>query len=405
MTSPPHCDFAAAGLDPQREHAIWSYRDSRFLGFARGRWSTPVLPAGGSQHLCVTEVNRSRSLPVLIGSNLHKYCGAAEIKHFQPGRDDLEIELTDAGARQGELFVYSALDLSRKSAVGCSVEWVERVSENIWKIGIANRQPGQFQRVQLRLALPLLQRPYFWLVVGILLASTVFGVWWSIQHQRARLAMVRLEQQHELERERGRIARDIHDDLGANLAEIAMLSELAQDELPADHPTRATLNEIFTRAEIIVRRLGDIVWAINPGSDTLEQFVGYLCKSAQDYLEVARIRCRLDLPATLPPATLDSVQRHNLFSAAKEAIHNAVQHGAPSEVTLRIAPQDGYLVVSIEDNGRGFNDTAPATGPHGSANMRARMEQIGGQFARRSNPGEGTTVTLTLPLAIPRRPS
>ena len=398
-------DFAAAGLDPQREHAIWSYRDSRFLGFARGSWSTPVLPAAGSQHLCVTELNRSRSLPVLIGSSLHKYCGAAEIKRFQPGRDDLEIELTDAGTRQGELFVYSPLDLSRRSAVGCTVEFVERVSGNIWKIGITDRQPGQPQRLQLGLALPLLQRPYFWLVAGILLASTVIGIWWSLQHQRARLALVQLEQQNAMERERGRIARDIHDDLGANLAEIAMLCELAQDELPADHPTRATLNEIFTRAESNVRRLGDIVWAINPGSDTLEQFVGYLCKSAQDYLEVARVRCRLDLPATLPSATLDSVQRHNLFSSAKEAIHNAVQHGAPSEVTLRIAPQDGYLVLSIEDNGRGFNDTAPATGPHGSANMRARMEQIGGQFARRSTPGQGTIVTLTLPLAIPRTPS
>jgi signal transduction histidine kinase len=394
-------DFAAAGLDPQREYAIWSYRDRRFLGFAKGSWSTPVLPAAGSRHLCVTELNRTRGLPALIGSSLHKYCGAAEIRRFQPGRNDLEIELTDAGAREGELFVYSPLDLFKKSTVGCTVELVERVGENVWKIGVADRQPGQPQRLQLGLRLPLLQEPYFWLVAGVVLTATVFGLWWSIHRQRARLALARLEQQNAMERERGRIARDIHDDLGANLAQIAMLSELAQDELPADHPARVTLNEIYTRAENNVRCLGDIVWAINPSSDTLEQFAGYLCKFAQDYLELARVRCRLDLPTTLPPATLDSVQRHNLFSAAKEAIHNAVQHGAPSEVTLRITQQDGHLVLSIEDNGCGFNDTAPATEPRGSANMRARMEQIGGQFARRSISGQGTIVTLTLPLTRP----
>jgi signal transduction histidine kinase len=251
------------------------------------------------------------------------------------------------------------------------------------------------------MALPLLQRPSFWLVVGIGLTSAVFIGWWSVQRQRARLALVRLEQQNALERERGRIARDIHDDLGANLAEIAMLSELVQDELPAGHPARATLNEIFSRAEKNVRRLGDIVWAINPGSDTLEQFSSHLCRFAQEYLEMAKVRCRLDLPDTLPAATLDSVQRHNLYSAAKEAIHNAVHHGAPTEITVRIQIVNGSIVIRIEDDGCGFVDGAQPDGAHGTANMRLRMGQIGGRFERQSTPNQGTVVTLTLPVATP----
>lgn len=394
-------DFTASGLDPQREYAIWSYRDNRFLGYAKGSWSSPILPAAGSLHLRVSAVDRSRGLVVLIGSSLHQYCGAAEIKGFQPGRDDLEIDLADVGARQGNLYVYSPLALSRKSAVGCTVDLVEQVAEDIWKISIANRQPGQSQRVVLAMALPLLQRPSFWLVAGVVLTSAVFAIWWSRQRQSARLALLRLEQQNALERERGRIARDLHDDLGANLAEIAMLSELAQDELPTEHPARATLNEIFARAEKNVRRLGDIVWAINPGSDTLEQFTSYLCRFTQDYLATARIRCRLDVPETLPPATLDSVQRHNLFSATKEAIHNAVHHGAPTEVTLRIVPGNGCLVVRVEDDGHGFDDTAQTSGAHGTNNMRLRMEQIGGRYECHSRPNHGTTVTLTLPMVLP----
>jgi signal transduction histidine kinase len=394
-------DFASAGLDPRREYALWSYRDSRFLGFARGSWTTPILPASGSVQVRITELDRSRGLPVLIGSSLHPYCGAAEIQSFQPGRNDLEIELTDAGAPQGELYVHSPFNLAEPSATGCAVRPPERVGDEIWKITISDRQAGQPQHVRLRLILPFLQRPSVWLAAGMALASIVCAIGWSVHRQRAQLAMVRLEQQNTMERERARIARDIHDDLGSNLAEIAMLSELAQEELPPNHPARARLNEIYLRAEKNVRRLGDIVWAVNPGGDTLEQFAAHLCKFAQDYLAAARVRCRLDLSPALPPVTLDSVQRHNLFSAAKEAIHNAVQHGAPSELVLRLALREGRLIVSIEDNGRGFDDAAPAPVPHGSANMRSRMEQIGGQFARRSRPGHGTRVTLSLPLATP----
>ena len=393
-------EFAEAGLDPQREYAVWSYRDSSFLGFAKTSWTTPILPTDGSQHLCITEINRSRSLPVLIGSTLHMYCGAAEVKRFEPDRSGLEVELNDVGARQGELFVYSPFALTKKSAAGCTVKLVEQVDENIWKIDIADRQPGQPQSLRLGITLPLVQQPVFWLVTGMALIGTAMGIGWSIQRQRTRLALVRLEQENALERERSRIARDLHDDLGANLAEIAMLSEVAQDELPEDHPTRGRLNEIFNRAESNVRRLREIIWAVRPGSETLEQFVGYLCRFAQDYLEAAHVRCRLDLPDILPSATLNVVERYNLYNAAKEAIRNAVRHGAPGQVTLRIALHNGDLAVSIEDDGCGFEETAtPAPEARGTANMHARMAHIGGRFTRRSTPGKGTVVTLTLPLA------
>lgn len=390
---PTYFDFVQAGLDPARRYAVWSFWDNRFLGIAQGKWATPMLPNGHSQHLVFTDLDRSPSRPVLIGSNLHIYCGAAEIRQVASSRDAMRIELTDAGARAGDLFVYSRWPLVFKSAAGCAVSDVVKAGESVWRISLADRQRGVAQRLELAVLLPVTRQAWFWLLIATAVMSLLFAAWRYV-------AGLRLKREHLLDRERARIARDLHDDLGANLAEIAMISELAQDELESNNPSRAHFNDIFTRVENNVRRLGEIVWAVNPANDTLERFAGYLCKFTQDYLALARVRCRLDLPETLPPVPLNSVQRHNLFLAAKEAIHNAVQHGAPSEITLHIITRNGQIRVTIEDNGCGFDTTQPVAHARGSANMCARMEQIGGTFGCRSAPGQGTTVTLSAPYTV-----
>ena len=389
-------DFKAAGLDPERRYAVWSFWDNRYLGVAKGSWTTPALAGSASQHLRFTDLDRTPDLPVLIGSSLHIYCGVAEIRKVTASRGAMEIELTDAGAREGDLFVYSRLPVVLKTASGCKSTGVSQAGENAWRISLADRRRGAPQRVTLAVMLPVTQQSWFWLLILTVVVSLMLTAWRYI-------VAVRLEREKALEQERGRIARDLHDDLGANLAEIAMLSELAQDDVPAASPARAYLNDIFNRAESNVRTLGEIVWAIKPANDTLESFAGYLCKFAQDYISLAGIRCRIDLPETLPALPLDSYRRHNLFLAAKEAIHNAVKHASPSEIVLRIAA-DGRLVVSVEDNGCGCAETPQAVKEsRGSANMRMRMEQIGGTFERRSTVGRGTVVTLTLPLDSQRR--
>jgi signal transduction histidine kinase len=245
---------------------------------------------------------------------------------------------------------------------------------------------------------PMWQRAWFW--AALTLGAAGLSAWLvrRAMQRRMQRRVEQIERQSLLESERARIARDIHDDLGANLAEIAMLSELAQDDLPEREPVRAQLNEIFLRAQGTARRLDEIVWAINPANDSIEHLAGYLGKFAQDHLALARIRCRLDVPETLPSAPITSTQRHHLFLAAKEALHNAVKHGAPTEVAVRMAVEERRLIVTIEDNGAGFTDSTATQAHRGSANMRQRLEQIGGTFERRSAPGGGTTVTFTLPL-------
>ncbi|MEI7902391.1 MAG: ATP-binding protein [bacterium] len=239
---------------------------------------------------------------------------------------------------------------------------------------------------------PLYRRAEFWLALvvaffGLLLLTIRLVVW-----RRMKGRLEQSEHQRMLEAERSRIARDIHDDLGATLAQIAMLSELAEADEQQSRPVGTLLHDIFMHAHDTTRKLDEIVWALKPANDTLEHLVGYLCQFAENYLKLAGLRFRLDAPETLPACTLTSGQRHNLFLAAKEALHNVVKHAGASEVWLRIRVQDNVLCFQIEDNGSGQAPSSKDPAGRGSANMKNRMEQLGGGFLRIGTPGRGTIV-------------
>ena len=140
-------DFAKVGLDPAHRYAVWSFWDDRFLGIAKGQWTTPALPAGGCQHLCLTDLDNHPGQPVVIGSNLHIFCGAAEFKNVSSTPISIDIELTDAGAREGELFLYSQKPLAAKSATGCTVMSIEAAGEDVRKLHLEGRQSGKPQKI------------------------------------------------------------------------------------------------------------------------------------------------------------------------------------------------------------------------------------------------------------------
>jgi signal transduction histidine kinase len=255
------------------------------------------------------------------------------------------------------------------------------------------------------LSVPMTVSPPFWqttwfqgsvlvLLVGALVAAVRYATGRKMQMQ-----LELLNQQRAVELERSRIARDIHDDLGANLTQIALLSELAQTDLAQPAQARSHLEQIFITAGALARQLDEIVWAITPANDTLEEFASYVSKFAQDYLRVAGIRCRLEVPESLPKCPMSSAQRHDLFLAAKEALHNVVKHAQSSEVWLRLEIDHGELTLEIEDNGKGLDKHAEARPRgHGLANMQNRLGHVGGTFSQQSRAGLGTLVRLALPL-------
>jgi signal transduction histidine kinase len=208
---------------------------------------------------------------------------------------------------------------------------------------------------------------------------------------------IRLEAVNE---ERGRLARDIHDDLGSSLTRIMMLGERAAEELGHDDEAGMHVRKIVSSARDTVQSLDEIVWAVNPDNDTLDGLVGYINQYACQFFESTSVRCRLEMPTELPSRSLPADVRHNLFLVVREAFNNVLKHSHASEAQVRIAFRQDEVQVVVADNGVGFQIKGEPNGKrgHGLTNMRQRMEAMGGHLHIASGANKGTTVTFTLHL-------
>ena len=144
-----------------------------------------------------------------------------------------------------------------------------------------------------------------------------------------------LEQERALERERARIAQDLHDDLGSSLARLSLLSGLVKADKESPELVESHAAKISQSADQTVRALEEIVWAVRPGSDSLQSLVDYIAHFANELFEGDRARCRLDLPHDLPAQPLPPDVRHNIFLIVKEALTNALKHAAATEVRVQ----------------------------------------------------------------------
>jgi len=204
------------------------------------------------------------------------------------------------------------------------------------------------------------------------------------------------ERHHTLEQERSRIAKDLHDDLGANLTQIVFLSERVEVARHDGQETTPWFNLIPATARRTIQSLDEIVWAINPRHDSLESLANYLSQFAQEHLALARVRCVLDVPTVLPSVPLSAEVRHNLLLTTREALQNAVTHARATEVQLTLKLNEDGLMIAIADNGKGFDPHSVPPESNGLQNMQRRMEEIDGRLEINSRPGQGTTVFLKL---------
>jgi signal transduction histidine kinase len=201
-----------------------------------------------------------------------------------------------------------------------------------------------------------------------------------------------------IEQERVRIAQDLHDHLGSNLATITLLSEVARRDLHAPEQAEAHLRNITGTTRDLTRALEEIVWAVNPRKDRLDQLVCYFSAYAEEFLKPTDLRCRLDFPEDLPNLAIPSEIRHHLFLVFKEALTNIVKHSGASEVRIGLRMESLRLALLVEDNGCGFNPAAAPSGRNGLSNMRARIERMGGECDVISRPGQGTRVRVEVSL-------
>jgi len=201
-----------------------------------------------------------------------------------------------------------------------------------------------------------------------------------------------------LQAERIRIARDIHDDLGAQLTQLLLLCEVGQREQPKDSPAQIQFNQLCVLARELSCGMDEVVWTVNARRDTLRDFTSYVCKFATVFLDATPIRCRLDVAPDLPDAMFDLPLRRNLFLAVKEALNNAAKYSSATELFVRIARAGETLVVTVEDNGQGFDPDKLTGERNGMANMAHRMGEINGRCEVMSAPGAGCRAIFTVPL-------
>ena len=333
--------------------------------------------------------------------------------HIPPGRGELEFRYTAVSLSAAEKvrFKYKleGIDTGWIDAEGRRTAYYNNVAPGPYKFRvIACNKDGVWSEAGASLAFQL--EPHYWqtwwfrglmvlLVVGGASGTALYATRRKMQRQ-----LQLLQQRHAIEKERGRIAKDIHDDLGSSLTRIMMLGERVEEGLDKREDVGTHINKIVSSARHTVQSLDEIVWAVNPENDTLNGLLEYIGHYADEFFENTDVNCRLELPVELPPFNLAAETRHNLFLMVKEALHNALKHSGATEVRVEVTVENGLIQIVVEDNGQGFDmGVNGARKGNGLENMRKRIESLGGQFEIISAPQRGTTLKALLQLKVAHR--
>lgn len=242
---------------------------------------------------------------------------------------------------------------------------------------------------------PFWKRPWFWSIVFVGLSIVVFGIGRYLTWNKMRREMLYLKSQQALESERLRIAHDIHDDLGARVTQISLLSAVSGDNTTFPEKARADFGRISEMCRELVSALYETVWAVNPENDNLDALGTYLCQIVDQLCDRTQLSCRYYLSDLPLDVQLSSQARHNISMAVKEAVHNVIKHASASEVIIQIEFREEVLSISIKDNGKGFELKDQPVG-HGLANMKRRLADIGGHCSIENDSQKGTVVNIRL---------
>jgi signal transduction histidine kinase/ligand-binding sensor domain-containing protein len=299
---------------------------------------------------------------------------------FRYRLDNLDSQWMEAGSSRSASYPYVPHGQYRFQVIACN-------GDGVWNATGAS--------------LAFTVRPHLWQTwwfMGLLVISIV-GAARLAEKRTLQRRLKNLERERAIQVERARIAQDLHDDLGSTLTRISLLSGLARADKEVPGQVEIHVNKISQCAAQTLRALEEIVWALRPGSDTLQSLVEYIAHFADELFEENRLRCRLDLPADLPPLPLPPEMRHNIFLIVKEALTNALKHSAAREAFVQAKVSRGTLDIVVHDDGHGFDPSSPERAKgNGLGNMRRRAEAMGGALVIESAGDQGVTVRLTVPL-------
>jgi signal transduction histidine kinase len=341
-----------------------------------------------------------------LGSKIVK--SLDEIFHFRT----FMMNLKEDGMKYEIVSVLGMDGIDIQKEIEINEEFENKLARSkVFSPGELDIKPSFLEKTGAELVVPLLKedKPYGFLMCGpkksekaysmqdIRVLSLIAKRMIALFHT-ASLYQKDLDRQLMLERERARISQDMHDDVGASLTRISILSEVAKsrDDIPDE--TRQSLDQISETSRGVMEEMGQIIWALNPKNDTLAGLVSYLRRFANEYLEPTSVNCTFNLPESLPEQALSVEIRRNVYLVVREALHNVVKHSGASNVSIRLKIEDDGFKIEIKDDGKGFDPDKLEFPGNGLVNMKKRMEDIGGEILIRSQKVEGTEIIIDIKL-------
>lgn len=247
-------------------------------------------------------------------------------------------------------------------------------------------------------------RPFFWETAAfrlwclLLVGGCVALVVRVFERQRVRRRLEAAERERELARERARIARDLHDEIGAKLTRLSLLGSMAAEDAKSDEALCREVEEMADTARETHRAFDEIVWSVSPRNDTVRSLSHYICKYAEEFFAGTPVSCICEVPERMPDQTLEPKCRHHFFLAVKECLHNSLKHAGATRVQITSEIADQSLRVAVSDNGCGFEPGVVGQQGEGLRNMQERMKAVAGRLEMVSRPGTGTRLTFEMPL-------
>ena len=329
-----------------------------------------------------------------------------------PGQNQVRIDFTSLAALDDE-------EVSYQYKIEPSADWSPPIRERF--VNLVGLSAGSY-KIQLRAVAsdgtaservavvsfkilpPIYQRAWFLALAAMVAAAAIYGIY---RYRVARLL--------EVANMRTRIATDLHDDIGANLTKIAILSEVARQQFAAGSDsegngssgnggatTASPLVAISRISRESVSAMGDIVWAISPERDRLLDLVRRMRQHAEEIFTRRDIRLDFHAPEHEQQLRIGVDVRRDLFLVFKEATNNAARHSGCTRVQIDFRAEGQWLLLRIADNGAGFDAASESEG-QGLASMRRRALALGGALAVESRAGQGTSISLKVPRARFRR--
>jgi len=259
----------------------------------------------------------------------------------------------------------------------------------------AHRYPEQMISYKFSIAPAWWQTWWFRSIAGLVIIGLFISGFRFYYRRKLEKQMAFLEKKQAIEKERTRIATDMHDDLGAGLSRIKFLSESIGIKKQQQQPIEEDVNKIREYSHEMIDKMGEIVWALNEKNDSLSDLLSYTRAYTMEYLSQNGIDCKTEMPDSFPSGFVSGEFRRNVFLTIKEALHNVVKHSQATEVKLTVTINH-HLLIRLKDNGTGFNKNNIRLFSNGLSNMESRVKEIGGKIEIINK--EGTLVNLSIPL-------